>query len=57
MARVYNPAHDGKALQNKKKGGPKEAKGGKNGNTASTEGTGEAQTNDEQQADEEGEGA
>lgn len=28
MARVYHPTKDGKALQNKKKGSSKEAKGG-----------------------------
>lgn len=42
MARVYHPTKDGKALQNKNRGGPKEAKDGK-GNTghASTEGEGQ----------------
>lgn len=29
MARVYHPTKDGKALQNKNRGGPKEAKDGK----------------------------
>lgn len=31
MARVYHPTQDGKNLQNKKQGGPKEAKGGGKG--------------------------
>lgn len=42
MARVYHPTKDGKALQNKNRGGPKEAKDGK-GKTGTTTAEGEGQ--------------
>lgn len=42
MARVYRPTKDGKALQNKNRGGPKEAKDGKGqADTTTAEGEGQ----------------